>query len=72
MQGLTEIILLISPHLSEDFQSGTAVKNPLANGGEVGDSGSIPVLGRSPGRGNGNPFQDSFLENPVEIGRAHV
>ena len=66
MQGLTEIILLISPHLSEDFQSGTAVKNPLANGGEVGDSGSIPVLGRSPGVENGNPFQYSYLENSME------
>ena len=30
------------------------VKNPPAN---AGDAGSIPVLGRSPGGGNGNPFQ---------------
>ena len=29
------------------------VKNPLA---DVGDSGSIPGSGISPGRGNGNPF----------------
>ena len=26
--------------------------------------GSIPGLGRSPGRGYGNPFQYSYLENP--------
>ena len=32
----------------------------------VGDLGSIPELGRSPGRGHGNPFQYSCLENPHE------
>ena len=31
----------------------------------VGDSGSIPGLGRSPGEGEGNPFQYSCLENPM-------
>jgi len=30
----------------------------------MGDLGSIPELGRSPGGGHGNPFQCSFLENP--------
>ena len=30
----------------------------------VGDLGSIPGLGRPPGRGHGNPQQDSCLENP--------
>ena len=33
-----------------------------------GDSGSIPGLGRSPGEGNGNPFQYSCLENPMDRG----
>ena len=28
------------------------------------DAGLIPGWGRSPGRGHGNPFQYSFLENP--------
>ena len=28
--------------------------------------GLIPGLGRSPGRGNGNPLQYSFLENPMD------
>ena len=41
------------------------VKNPPANAGEVGDAGSIPGLGRSPGRGHGNPIQYSCLENPM-------
>ena len=68
MQGLTEIIPLISPQLSEDFPGGTAVKNPLANTGEAGDSGLIPVLGRPPGVGNGNPFQYSCLENSMDRG----
>ena len=30
----------------------------------VGKLGLIPVLGRSPGGGNGNPLQYSCLENP--------
>ena len=43
-------------------------------GGSVGrestynarDAGSIPVLGRSPGRELGNPLQYSCLENPID------
>ena len=31
----------------------------------VGDSGSIPGSGRSPGEGNGNPLQYCCLENPM-------
>ena len=34
----------------------------------AGDPGSIPGLGRSPGEGNGNPFQDSCLDNPMDGG----
>ena len=33
-----------------------------------GDLGSIPVLGRSSGEGNGSPLQDSCLENPMDGG----
>ena len=32
----------------------------------VGDPGSSPGLGRSPGEGNGNPLQYSCLENPMD------
>ena len=39
------------------------VKNLLAS---VGDGGSIPGSGRSPGKGNGNPLQYSCLENPMD------
>jgi len=48
-----------------DFPGGSAIKNPLAN---VGDMGSIPGLGRSPGKGNDNPFQYSCLGNPMDRG----
>ena len=41
------------------------VKNPPANAGDVG---SIPGWGRSPGEGNGNPFQCSHLGNPMDTG----
>ena len=34
----------------------------------VGDLGSIPALGRSPGGGNGTPLQYSCLENPMDRG----
>ena len=34
----------------------------------VGDLGSIPGSGRSPGEGNGNPFQYYCLENPMDRG----
>ena len=44
------------------------VKNPPANAEASGDTGSIPGLGRSPGEGNGNPFQYSCLGNPVNRG----
>ena len=34
----------------------------------VGDLGLIPGLERSPGEGNGNPLQDSCLENSMDGG----
>ena len=33
---------------------------------DAGDPGSIPGLGRFPGEGNGNPLQDSCLENSMD------
>ena len=41
------------------FPGGSVVKNLRAN---VGDAGSVPRLGRSPGGGNGNPLLYSCLE----------
>ena len=36
--------------------------------GDTGNTGSILGLGRSPGRGHGNPFYYSCLENPMDRG----
>ena len=44
------------------------VKNLPANAGDLRDMGSIPGLGRSPGKGHGNPLQYSCLENPMDRG----
>jgi len=38
-------------------------KNPLGNASDTGEASLIPRPRRSPGVGNGNPFQASFLEN---------
>ena len=43
------------------FSGSLAGKESACN---VGDLGSIPVLGRTPGEGHGNPLQYSCLENP--------
>ena len=48
-----------------DFPGGSDGKASSYN---VGDPGSIPGSGRSPGEGNGNPLQYSCLENPMEGG----
>ena len=51
-----------------NIPGGTVVKNPPANAGAIRDVSLIPELGRSPGEGNGNPFQCSFLRNPMDRG----
>ena len=42
------------------------VKNWPANAGDAEDLGLITGLGRSPGGGQGNPFQYSCLESPMD------
>ena len=49
-------------------QVALVVKNPPANAGVARNVGSIPGLRRSPGEGNGNPLQYSFLENSMDRG----
>ena len=44
------------------FPGGSDGKESACN---VGNLGSIPVLGSSPGGGHGNPLQYSCLENPM-------
>ena len=48
-----------------DFPGDSVVKNLPANAEEVG---LIPGTGRSPGEGNGNPLQYSYLRNLREPG----
>ena len=55
--------LLCVKHIHWGFPGGSDGKASACN---VGDPGSIPGLGRSPGEGNGNPFQYSCLENSTE------
>ena len=52
-------------HKTEGFPGGSVVKNLPANAGDVG---LIPGLRRFPGEGNGNPFQNSCLEEPMDRG----
>ena len=42
------------------------MKNRPANAGATSDPGSIPGSGRAPGEGNGNPLQDSGLEDSTD------
>ena len=47
------------------FPGGSDGKASACN---VGDPGSIPGLGKSPGEGNGTPLQYSCLENSMDWG----
>ena len=49
-------------------QVAPVVKNLPTNAEDVRDAGSVPGLGRSPGRGHGNPLQYSCLENSMDRG----
>ena len=53
-------IILLPPWLSHEEST--------CNVGGIGDTGSIPGMGRSPGRGNGNPLQYSCLRNSMDRG----
>ena len=51
--------------MAMDFPGGPDGKASVYN---AGDLGLIPGSGRSPGEGNGNPFQYYCLENPMDRG----
>ena len=61
--ALNEIWVLFVIHEIKGLPGGSEVKSLPANAGDIGDTGLIPELGRSPGGGNGNPLQYSCLEN---------
>ena len=56
--------ILAFPAIARRFWH-SLVKASVYNAGDVG---LIPGLGRSPGEGNGNPFRDYCLENPMDRG----
>ena len=66
--ALNEIWVLFVIHEIKGLPGGSEVKSLPANAGDIGDTGLIPELGRSPGGGNGNPLQYSWLENPMDRG----
>ena len=59
---------LLSAH--EGFPHDASGKEPVCQIEPVSDAGSIPGSGRYPGEGHGNPFQYSYLENPMDRGPA--
>ena len=44
-------------HCVTNYPDGSAGKESACNAGDRGDAGSTPGWRRSPGKGNGNPFQ---------------
>ena len=63
---LTSLVFLC-PHVW-GFPGSSEVQNPSANAGDAGDTGSIPGLGRSLGKANGNSLWYSCLEYPMDRG----
>ena len=51
-----------------DYSGGSVVNNLPAMPAKVGNAGSIPWSGRSPGEGNDKPLQHSRLESPMDRG----
>ena len=81
MHHLTKFVIETKPKVYEGLLSGPdsqdsdifspfpvahMIKNLPAN--SLGDPGSIPGPGRSPGEWNGNPLQGSCLENSMDRG----
>ena len=61
-------LIIVSGWIDGASQGALVVKNRAANAGDVRDVGSISVLGRFPGVGNGNLLQYSCLGNPMDRG----
>ena len=62
-------LIYTGPIRSMGFPGGAGSKEPACTMHvDLTDMGSIPGLGRSPGRGHDNPLQYSCLENPMQRG----
>ena len=67
------LLLCVSQQLAHCLTYGECVGFPGGSDGKestcnMGDLGSVPGLGRSPGRGHGNPPPYPCLENPMDRG----
>ena len=64
----TIYIRVYSSYCTGTSQVALVVENPPASAGDLGDAGSVPGSGRSPGGGHSNPLKYSCLENPMDRG----
>ena len=60
---------MVTYYIAWGFPGGSVVNNPPARGGDVD---LISGSRRSPGEGNGNPLQHSYLGNPMDGGAWQV
>ena len=67
-----ELFLIVLLNLHMGFPGGSVVKNLPASAGAAGDRHSVPGLGRSSGGRDGNPVQDSCLENSMDRGASRL
>ena len=61
----TLLLSLVITELVRGLPQLLRIKESTCN---AGDMGLIPGSGRSPGRGNSNPLQYSYWENPMDRG----
>ena len=61
-------IILSFTTIKYGFPDGSVSKESVCNAEDAGDVGSISGSGRSPEGRNGNPFQFSCLEDPMDRG----
>ena len=55
------LLVCFNFRLNYGLSGGSDGKESTCNAGDIGDTGLIPGLGRSPGGGNDNPLQCSCL-----------
>ena len=55
-------------HMRSGFPDSSVGEESTRDTRTAGDVDSVAGLGRSSGDGNGNPLQDSGLENPMDRG----
>ena len=64
----TEAVVYVGTMPQLAFPGSSVGKESACSAGDVGDSGSFPGSGRSPGGGHGNPLQCFCLENCMDRG----